>query len=34
VILSATLTPTDNSFIGTTSSSNNVIGNRIGRRGG
>jgi hypothetical protein len=34
VILSATLDPTDNSFIGTTSSSNNVIGNRSGRRGG
>jgi hypothetical protein len=34
VILSATLTPTDNSYIGTTSSSNTVVGNRSGRRGG
>lgn len=34
VILSATLDPTDNSYIGATSSSNNVIGNRSSRRGG
>jgi hypothetical protein len=34
VILSATLAPTDNSYIGATSSSNNVIGNRSVRRGG
>ena len=34
VVLSATLEPTDNSYIGTTSSSNTVIGNRSGRRGG
>jgi hypothetical protein len=34
VILSATLAPTDNSYIGVMSSSNNVIGNRSGRRGG
>jgi len=34
VTLSATLTPTDNSYIGATSSSNNVIGNRSVRRGG
>jgi hypothetical protein len=34
VVLSATLAPTDNSYIGATSSSNTVVGNRIGRRGG
>ncbi len=34
VVLSATLEPTDNSYIGATSSSNSVVGNRIGQRGG
>jgi hypothetical protein len=34
VLLSATLAPTDNSYIGATSSSNTVVGNRIGQRGG
>jgi hypothetical protein len=34
VVLSATLAPTDNSYIGATSTSNNVVGNRIGQRGG
>ena len=34
VTITATLDPTDNSYIGTTSSSNTVVGNRSGRRGG